>query len=1008
MKQLSKNNSTLLFTLLTGVLVVVAFISYNKILQFNQSVDLVMRTNEVKNKIVEIISNLKDAEIGQRGYLLSNDSAFLQSYIDAEERSNFVFTSLDSLISNNPNQKENLKKLKILINERYELLDFNLKYLKNNHHNLVADKYILKGKRKMDEVRKQVSIILQSEDKLLVEHTHVKNRTATITPIFLLGLSLFSIVVITLFFLRLQKETNERISTTESNLRLQDANKLIEASEKEQKKLASQLKLATDSANIGIWSLNVVSSELEWSNLHKKMWGYDEHCENLTYEDWHKVIVPEDKELAFKKIEEAKVNHSIYEVDYRINRANDGAIVWIKSTGQFYFDDLGVAQTLTGISIDITEHKSFTKDLESKVKKRTAELTERNIFIETLIDSSIDSIIVFDKELRYLNMNKIATQTFAKHFSDSVIGKKIDEITPQVHQTGAYANVLLALKGNNVSRKEFKSFFEEKYYDVDYIPIKNDIEIYGVMVITRDVTENVVAALALKKANAELEERKNLVETILEISKEYIAVYANDFTLLSINKAVETLLGKSREDVIGKKLLEILPHAKGTKSETDLQSAFDGNNVYNEPYKSIVTGRYIENYITPLRDNQGNVYAALAIANDVTNIVVKQKEIETANKRLQMQNQTFELAENIAKLGSYKWNITTGELEYSDNLFRLFDCEPQEFVPSFEKFLSFVHPEDLAQVIKNGEQTIQTGVLVETPYRIISKTGKIKYLRSSGNFSGEGANSLLMGTVQDISNDVEASKELKAKNLELENANAELASFSYVASHDLQEPLRKIQVFSKRIIDKDGESLSETTKDYFNRINAAAQRMRKLIESLLSFSRTIHGVIAYERTDLNEILLEVKNDLNELIIQKNAVIESQTLPVLNAVPVLMHQLFLNLIGNSLKYSKDEIAPQIRITAEKVTTNEKAGQVNQQETFWKIVISDNGIGFEQQYEHKIFEVFQRLHGKTTFEGTGIGLAICKKIVQLHKGTIAATAELNVGATFTFFLSVNNKS
>ena len=220
--------------------------------------------------------------------------------------------------------------------------------------------------------------------------------------------------------------------------------------------------------------------------------------------------------------------------------------------------------------------------------------------------------------------------------------------------------------------------------------------------------------------------------------------------------------------------------------------------------------------------------------------------------------------------------------------------------------------------------------------------------------------------------------------------------------------MRKIQVFSKRIIDKDGESLSETTKDYFNRINAAAQRMRKLIESLLSFSRTIHGVIAYERTDLNEILLEVKNDLNELIIQKNAVIESQTLPVLNAVPVLMHQLFLNLIGNSLKYSKDEIAPQIRITAEKVTTNEKAGQVNQQETFWKIVISDNGIGFEQQYEHKIFEVFQRLHGNTAYEGTGIGLAICKKIVQTHKGTITATAQLNVGATFTFFLSVNNKS
>ena len=336
------------------------------------------------------------------------------------------------------------------------------------------------------------------------------------------------------------------------------------------------------------------------------------------------------------------------------------------------------------------------------------------------------------------------------------------------------------------------------------------------------------------------------------------------------------------------------------------------------------------------------------------------------------------------------------------------DCEPQEFVPTFEKFLSFIHPDDLQQVIQNGEQTMQTGVLVETPYRIVSKTGTIKYLRSSGIFSGEGANRLLIGTVQDISKDVLASKELKTKNLALENANAELASFSYVASHDLQEPLRKIQGFSKRIIDKDAEKLSDTTKDYFNRIIAAAHRMQNLIESLLSFSRTNLSDVVFEKTDLNQTLLEVQIVLNELITHKKAVIESQTLPTLNAVPVQMHQLFLNLIGNSLKYSKPDVAPQIKITAENVTINEIEGRVKQNGAFWKIVISDNGIGFEQQYEHKIFELFQRLHGKTEYEGTGIGLALCKKIVQSHNGTITATGQPNVGSTFTFFLSDNNKS
>ena len=222
MKQLSKNTSTLLFILLTGLLVVVAFISYSKILQFNKSVDAVMHTNEVKNKIIEVGSNLKDAEIGQRGYLLTDDSVFLQPFIGAEQRSNRVFATLDSLISDNPGQQKNLKKLKSLVDERYFLLYTNLLLLKNNHSNSLTVPALLKGKNKMNEISKQVALMLQTEDKLLVVRTQVKDRTATITPFFLLTLSLFSILIITLFFFRLQKETSERISIAESKKQMQD------------------------------------------------------------------------------------------------------------------------------------------------------------------------------------------------------------------------------------------------------------------------------------------------------------------------------------------------------------------------------------------------------------------------------------------------------------------------------------------------------------------------------------------------------------------------------------------------------------------------------------------------------------------------------------------------------------------------------------------------------------------------------------------------------------------
>jgi light-regulated signal transduction histidine kinase (bacteriophytochrome) len=340
-------------------------------------------------------------------------------------------------------------------------------------------------------------------------------------------------------------------------------------------------------------------------------------------------------------------------------------------------------------------------------------------------------------------------------------------------------------------------------------------------------------------------------------------------------------------------------------------------------------------------------------------------------------------------------------------LFRLLDCEPEEFEPSIEKFLTFVHPDDLQEVTNNGDETEKTGILVETPYRIISKTGQIKYFRSSGKYTGEGDNTVLIGTVQDISKDISASKELEAKNRELENVNSELASFSYVASHDLQEPLRKIQGFSKRILEIDGDKLSETTQDYFNRINSAALRMQNLITSLLSFSSMGVTEVVFEKTNLNTTLKEVINVLNETITNKNAIIESENLPTLNLMTVQMQQLFLNLISNAIKYAKPDIAPHIIITAEKITNLEVPGKEDQKGKYWKIEISDNGIGFEQQYEHKIFEVFQRLHGKTEYEGTGVGLAICKKIVQSHQGIITAKGQLGIGATFTVYLQELNK-
>ncbi len=246
---------------------------------------------------------------------------------------------------------------------------------------------------------------------------------------------------------------------------------------------------------------------------------------------------------------------------------------------------------------------------------------------------------------------------------------------------------------------------------------------------------------------------------------------------------------------------------------------------------------------------------------------------------------------------------------------------------------------------------------------------------------------------------------LELKNIELEVANNELLSFNYIASHDLKEPLRKIQTFTKLLINQEGEKLSAEGKYYFERIVGSAERMQMLIEALLGFSKSQVNVANFEPTDMNLILDDLRKESREPMVAKNGVLEYDVLPTINAVPALVSQLFSNLISNSLKYSKKEEAPKISISCEKVDKIEIHGKTIYKD-YWKFSIKDNGIGFNQKYADKIFELFQRLHGNSkNYEGTGIGLTICKKIVQNHKGFIHAESIQGVGSTFVILIPVN---
>jgi PAS domain S-box-containing protein len=235
---------------------------------------------------------------------------------------------------------------------------------------------------------------------------------------------------------------------------------------------------------------------------------------------------------------------------------------------------------------------------------------------------------------------------------------------------------------------------------------------------------------------------------------------------------------------------------------------------------------------------------------------------------------------------------------------------------------------------------------------------------------------------------------------ELESQNKELEQFAYVASHDLQEPLRKIQTFAE-IIQKNIKD-ENTVKTYFDKINSAAQRMSELIRSVLNYSKLAKDGVEMVDVDLNSVINNVIQDFELLIADKHAVINCDKLPVIKGIPLQLGQLFANLISNGLKFSIKD--PVINITSRVVDKNEVTTFPNflSDRKYVEISIKDNGIGFDQQYEKLIFTMFQRLHGKQHYAGTGIGLALCKKIVENHNGFISAKSELGKGATFYVYL------
>jgi len=348
-----------------------------------------------------------------------------------------------------------------------------------------------------------------------------------------------------------------------------------------------------------------------------------------------------------------------------------------------------------------------------------------------------------------------------------------------------------------------------------------------------------------------------------------------------------------------------------------------------------------------------------------------------------------------------------------------------------------IHYDDAVETRSRWRHSIDTGTDFEMESRFLDKEGVYKWHLSRGlPYKDDNGNVVMwVGTDTEIQEHKKQREELEIavmkrtadllkageilgdKNDELEKMNKELQSFTYVSSHDLQEPLRKIQTFAARLMDTEHHKLSAKGKDYFVRMQLAASRMRLLIDDLLAFSRVNTTERKYERLELLDILSEVKLDMKEAIEDKQAIVEATGLCAISVIPFQFRQLLNNLISNALKFSRPGVPPHVVIacTVKKgsVLSSEDpalsavrpglpSGWISLNKNYCHITVTDNGIGFEPRFDGRIFEVFQKLHPKEIYAGTGIGLAIVKKIVENHHGIITAKGAINKGATFNIYL------
>jgi PAS domain S-box-containing protein len=788
------------------------------------------------------------------------------------------------------------------------------------------------------------------------------------------------------------------------------------------KEAENRIRLATESSGVGVWEWNVINNQIRWDDKMFAIYGLPPTSDGLIpYETWANAVLPEELARQEEILQETVKNRSSSERTFRITTANNGKLRDIEAREIVRTNTAGEAEWVVGTNIDVTESKELIAKLDSTINQLK--------LYEKIIVNSNDAILITEAEPFELPGPRIvyANEAFYKmtgYTEEEIIGK-----TPRIlqgpktnrHELDKIKAALKKWESVKVELINYTKDGKEFYVEFEIVPVADEKGWFTHWVsVQRDVTERKEIELNLKKISSHLE----LSTTSAVVGTWLLYIGLNKLEWSNVHK---TMWGYDafRTDLHYEDWYSIIMPEDKEKCFTEIELSRLEKRKYEVDYRILRANdgetRWIKSVGQYQYNDKGEAVTLTGISIDITDAKMSEERLRASESNFRQLSHL--MPEKVSQADS------KGNVVYYNQSWLDYSGMSYEQLKDWG-WSNIMHPDEIDELTRRWTHSVKTGDDFEMEFRILHKSGQYRWHLSKASAIKDEAENIknwvsitidiepqkrfaleLELQVQNrtaqlvqLNENLKESKEiLLQKNSEQEKLNKELESFNYISSHDLQEPLRQIQNFSSRISDVEQANLSDKGKTYFIKINNAANRMQTLIADLLAYSRAKTGERKFEKTNLNEIVEEVREELKEIIDEKHATFEVAEMCDALVIPFQFRQLMHNIIGNALKFSKPNTPPHIIIKNEHINYNH-ANNINliPEKEYCHITISDNGIGFEPQFKDRIFEVFQRLHNKQEIDGTGIGLAIVKKIVENHNGIITATSELNEGATFDIYI------